>query len=110
VSDWVPSQPDCWEQWVNDYGDPLFRFAYTYVHDRESAQDIVQEALFRAWKEQQNIPHVPFMQGGYIPSRVMPRSIPCVSESGNDYRTSRTKTWGRHLCRTCLHGLMWNER
>lgn len=56
MSDWVLSQPDCWEQWVNDYGDPLFRFAYTYVHDRESAQDIVQEALFRAWKEQQKHP------------------------------------------------------
>lgn len=52
----APSQSDCWEQWVNDYGDPLFRFAYTYVHDRENAQDIVQEALFRAWREQKKRP------------------------------------------------------
>ena len=38
------------------YGDPLVRFAYTYVHDRESAQDVVQEALFRAWQEQKRYP------------------------------------------------------
>ncbi|MCU7959755.1 MAG: sigma-70 family RNA polymerase sigma factor [gamma proteobacterium symbiont of Bathyaustriella thionipta] len=38
------------EELVRRYSSDLFRFAYWLCHDREIAQDVVQEALLRAWK------------------------------------------------------------
>lgn len=32
---------------LNDYGDSIFRFAYSFLHNREDAEDVVQETLIR---------------------------------------------------------------
>ena len=38
------------EDWVEQFGDLLFRTAVSRVGDREVAQDLVQEALLAAWR------------------------------------------------------------
>ncbi len=38
------------EQLVNEYSDPLYRYAYWHCHNRATAQDLVQETFLRAWK------------------------------------------------------------
>ena len=42
------SELDHPDQWVDSYGDYLFRYAMTRVANRETAEDIVQEALVAA--------------------------------------------------------------
>lgn len=41
---------DAPDQWVEQYGDLLFRVALTRVADRSIAEDLVQEAFLAAWK------------------------------------------------------------
>lgn len=36
-------------RWVELYGDYLFRYAYLRLHDREQAEDVVQETLLSAY-------------------------------------------------------------
>lgn len=36
------------EEWVNDYSDYLYRYAYRYFNDDDVAQDLVQETLLAA--------------------------------------------------------------
>lgn len=38
------------EQWVEQFGDQLFRVAMSRVSDREIAEDLVQESFLAAWK------------------------------------------------------------
>ncbi len=35
------------------YYDPLFRFAWSYVHVRETAEDLVHDVLFRIWERRE---------------------------------------------------------
>lgn len=37
-------------QWVADYSDSLFRYAYQRLHDREDANDLVQDTFLAAWR------------------------------------------------------------
>lgn len=41
------------EQWVEEYGNYLFRYAWARVHDRHAAEDLVQQSLLAAWKSQE---------------------------------------------------------
>lgn len=52
-----------WTRLVHIYGDPLIRFANSYVHDPDAAQDIVQEVLIRGYQQQQKFPHRVFHAG-----------------------------------------------
>lgn len=54
---WQPApqaRPDArrsrYEDLVRTYSKDLFRYAYWLCHDRDQAQDLVQETLLRAWK------------------------------------------------------------
>ena len=38
------------EQWVEVHGDYLYNFAYSRVHSKEVAEDLVQETFLRAWR------------------------------------------------------------
>ncbi len=38
------------EQWLNEYGDILYRFAMQRAQDSELAADLVQDTLLAAWK------------------------------------------------------------
>jgi RNA polymerase sigma-70 factor (ECF subfamily) len=38
------------EQWVAEYGDYLYRYALSRLHDETSAQDVVQETFLAAYK------------------------------------------------------------
>ena len=38
------------KEWVQKYGDPLFRYAFTKVSNREKAEDLVQETFVSAIK------------------------------------------------------------
>lgn len=42
--------PDGFEQYVRGRATPLLRFAYLISHDRQLAEDLVQEALTRAYR------------------------------------------------------------
>ncbi len=42
------------EQWLQNYGDILYRYALTRVRDRQVAEDLVQETLLAAIKARQN--------------------------------------------------------
>ena len=37
-------------QWVNDYGDQLYRYALPRVNDSEIAKDLVQDTFLAAWR------------------------------------------------------------
>jgi RNA polymerase sigma-70 factor (ECF subfamily) len=38
-----------WESLVRDHQEPIFRFAYLFLHDADEAQDVAQEAFIRAY-------------------------------------------------------------
>jgi RNA polymerase sigma-70 factor (ECF subfamily) len=40
--------------WVDDYGDALFRYAMARVHDRDVAEDLVQETFLSALSDRQH--------------------------------------------------------
>ncbi len=42
------------EQWIEEYGDYLFRFALFRLSNEETARDMVQETLIAAWKAKKN--------------------------------------------------------
>ncbi len=52
-----------WEILVKTYGDALIRFVCTYVHDVDTAQDIVQDTLVRGYRQQLLHPRRPFHAG-----------------------------------------------
>ena len=37
-------------QWVNEYGDQLYRYALPRVSDSEIAKDLVQDTFLAAWR------------------------------------------------------------
>ncbi|HEX6291503.1 MAG TPA: RNA polymerase sigma factor [Herpetosiphonaceae bacterium] len=43
-------QPQAIGELYGSYADPLFRYCYTRLHDREAAQDCVQEVFVCVWK------------------------------------------------------------
>ena len=43
----APADPD---QWVDQYGDFLFRYAVIHLPQREAAEDLVQETFLAAWR------------------------------------------------------------
>lgn len=45
----VPGDTAAYEKAVNDYFNDLYRFAYWLCRNRSRAEDLVQEALLRAW-------------------------------------------------------------
>jgi RNA polymerase sigma-70 factor (ECF subfamily) len=45
----MPSSEDV-ADWVRDYGDELYRFAWVRLHDEDVAQDLVQESFLAAWR------------------------------------------------------------
>ena len=45
-----PAREDDFERTVRAWGADLYRFAYSLCRDRFGAEDVVQEALSRAWK------------------------------------------------------------
>lgn len=47
------------EPWVREWGDKLTQLAYVLTHDRELAQDIVQEAFIRLYHQHQTHPEAP---------------------------------------------------
>ncbi|HBQ96909.1 MAG: hypothetical protein C7B43_03640 [Sulfobacillus benefaciens] len=63
VADMKRQDDELWARLIHDYGDPLIRFAHSYVHDLDTAQDIVQEVLIRGYRQQQKYPHKPFHAG-----------------------------------------------
>ncbi|WP_391122646.1 sigma-70 family RNA polymerase sigma factor [Psychrobacillus sp. L3] len=40
------------EKFIYDYGDELLRLAYTYVKNKQAAEDIVQDVLLKAFEKQ----------------------------------------------------------
>jgi len=46
----LPSGSQQPEQWVELYGDVLFRVALARINDRDTAEDLVQETFLAAWK------------------------------------------------------------
>lgn len=42
------------DRWLADHGDVLYRFAYTRLRDRDTAEDLVQETLLAAWRSREN--------------------------------------------------------
>jgi RNA polymerase sigma-70 factor (ECF subfamily) len=45
------------EHWIERWGDRMTRFAYTYVEDRGTAEDLAQEAFLRLFRHHQAHPH-----------------------------------------------------
>lgn len=41
-------------KWIHDYGDMLYRFAYTRVNDMDIAKDLVQETYLAAWRNHES--------------------------------------------------------
>lgn len=41
---------ELYQQWVSEYGDQLYRFAYRLMGARDQAEDLVQETFFHAWR------------------------------------------------------------
>lgn len=50
----IQSQREQVKEWVNDYGDDLFRWAYYKTGDRETAEDIVQDTFLAAIRSVEN--------------------------------------------------------
>lgn len=46
---------ELYEQMVNDYTDDLYRYAYRQCGDAHTAEDLVGEAYFEAWKSIHNL-------------------------------------------------------
>lgn len=42
------------KEWVNEYGDALYSWAYYKTHDRETAEDLVQETYISAFNSYEN--------------------------------------------------------
>ncbi len=51
------------EPWVELWGDKMTRMAFLIIHDRELAQDVVQEAFFRLHRQHCQNPHVSISVG-----------------------------------------------
>lgn len=45
------SDNDTFTEWYTSLSDPLFRYCYFRIYDRERSVEIVQEAFARIWKE-----------------------------------------------------------
>lgn len=46
-----------YERWVRDYASELFGFAYRLCGDRETADDLIQETFYEAWKSREGLRH-----------------------------------------------------
>lgn len=44
------SDPDAWAVLVRDHQEPVFRFAYLILGDRQDAEDVAQETMIRAYR------------------------------------------------------------
>ncbi|MDQ6961591.1 MAG: sigma-70 family RNA polymerase sigma factor [Mariprofundaceae bacterium] len=47
----MPTQP---ENWLNEHGDFLYRYAFSQFQDADQAADLVQETLLGAWRNYHN--------------------------------------------------------
>ncbi len=47
----------CFEQWVREHARDLHRFAYRLCGDAETAEDLVQETFYQAWKGRERLRH-----------------------------------------------------
>ncbi len=47
----------CFEQWVRDHARDLHRFAYRLCGDADTAEDLVQETFYQAWKGRGSLHH-----------------------------------------------------
>lgn len=44
------SDPDAWAKLVRDHQEPVFRFAYLILGNRQDAEDVAQETMIRAYR------------------------------------------------------------
>lgn len=49
--------------WVENYGDKLVRYLWTYTHDAAIAQDLAQETFLRLYQESQRRPELEIKAG-----------------------------------------------
>lgn len=49
------SRRSCYERWVGDYTDDLYRFAFRICGDADTAEDLVQETFYHAWKSMDKV-------------------------------------------------------
>lgn len=55
---------DAWfTEWVEQWGDKITQFAYTYVHDRQLAEDIAQDTFLRLYQWHARDPRRPITPG-----------------------------------------------
>jgi len=47
----------CFEQWVREHARDLHRFAYRLCGDADTAEDLVQETFYHAWKGRRSLRH-----------------------------------------------------
>ena len=47
----------CYEQWVREHARDLHRFAYRLCGDADTAEDLVQETFYQAWKGRGSLHH-----------------------------------------------------
>jgi RNA polymerase sigma factor (sigma-70 family) len=50
--------PQQYNQSVDEWSDPLYRFALSMVRDSEYAKDLVQECYTRLWEKKQEVDHI----------------------------------------------------
>ncbi len=54
----INTAPSICERWVDDYGDYLYKFAVSRLHDRSAAEDAVQDTLLAAMRSHQRFSSV----------------------------------------------------
>ncbi len=50
----INTVPSVFERWIDDYGDFLYKFAVSRLHDRSAAEDAVQETFLAAMRSHQH--------------------------------------------------------
>jgi len=49
------SDHECFQQLFNQYSQPLYRFALSYLKSEQAAEDVVQEVFYKVWKKRKDI-------------------------------------------------------